>query len=249
MQENSGLPNIKIVLVEPSHPGNIGSAARAMKVMGLSNLALVKPKLFPDGKAKAMAAGADDILENVQIFDSFNDAIADCLLVFGMSARKRRISSELILPEKCAKLVAENHNSLSIGLIFGREHSGLTNAELDRCHYAVNIPTAEDFSSLNLGAAVQVICYELRKTIFTYSEVITKPLKPSHMPASAQDMELFFEHLKKIITATGFLRPENPKKLMRRIRKLFNKAEPDQNEINILRGILSSVEMKIDEER
>lgn len=243
------LSNIKIVLVGTTHPGNIGAAARAMKVMGLKELVLVNPKKFPNDDASAMSSGADDLLQNAEVFDSLNSAIADCTVVFGLTARERRLAVAPILPEDCSAKIVALDNTTKAALVFGRESSGLSNEELDLCNYLVHIPTNADYSSLNLAAAVQVMSYEIRKAyLATYlannNDAINNNNDCENEMVLSSEMELFYQHLEEVMSETGFYNPNNPRKLMRRIRRLFNRAKPDQNEMNILRGILAAVQRK-----
>ncbi len=232
--------NVRIVLVEPTHPGNIGATARAMKNMGLERLMLVNPLRFPHAEATARAAGADDILYRAQVVDGFADSLDGCHIVVGASARHRGLSAPELDPRQCAAKVAEYSPDAEVALVFGRESSGLTNDETDRCNFLVHIPTNPEHGSLNLAAAVLVIAYELRMHLLTVSPTATPGDQP--IPAPAEEMARFYEHLEQVLLATGFLNPANPRHLMRRLRRLFNRAQTDQNEVNILRGMLSSVQ-------
>ena len=221
MQTNL-FPNIRIVLVETSHPGNIGAAARAMKNMGVTNLVLVGPKRFPDEVADFRAVSAIDVLQQAIVVKSVEDAIKDCHLVIGTSARDRRIPWPMLDPKGCSKkVIQESSNNHNIAILFGREDRGLSNQELQQCHFHVNIPTGKAYSSLNLAMAVQVICYEIL--------------------ASSADMEHFYKHLEETLTQLKFHDPKNPKQLMKRLRRLFSRIRPDKMEISILRGILSAI--------
>lgn len=249
-QPKEVLNNIKIVMVETSHPGNIGAAARALKTMGLSQLCLVAPQQFPHDKAVWRAAGAADIIENVEVCDSFQEAIADCVLVIGASARQRRIPWPLMNPKESAKLSLEAASKGSVALVFGREDRGLTNEELQLCNYHVTIPGNEEYSVLNIAAAVQVVCYELRmayESLSDASEVSTDKLM-SHWdesPAAQAQVEHFYEHLEKVLVDLDFHDRENPRQLMTRLRRLFNRTHLDKMELNILRGILSAIEKRL----
>lgn len=247
------LENIRIVLINPTHPGNIGAAARAMKTMRLDQLCLVGPKVFPHADATARAAGADDILANAKLCTSLDEAITDCHLVFGASARSRSLSCPVLDPSECADRALQEGSGQRIAMLFGREHSGLTNAELDRCHYLVHIPCNEEFSSLNLAAAVQVVCYELLKTAKHHAAELENGEKRHHKedrsPVSMADMERFYQHLEKTLITTDFLDPEVPRHVMRRLRQLFNRARPDTIEMNVLRGFLTSVHDSIKKRR
>ncbi|MGH8503562.1 MAG: RNA methyltransferase [Gammaproteobacteria bacterium] len=227
--------NIRVVLVETSHPGNIGAAARAMKTMGLARLYLVRPRSFPDVRATARAAGAGDILATAVMCDSLDAALHDTVLAVGTSARPRGVEwPRLNARESARRIVAE---SGEVALVFGRERSGLTNQELDRCHYAVSIPCNPAYRSLNLAAAVQVVCYELMMCAHQGDLIATGPQEP---PAPAAELELFYAHLERTLIALEFLDPASPRQLMRRLRRLFSRARPTRNEVNILRGILTA---------
>lgn len=236
------LKAIRIVLVEPSHPGNVGAAARAMKTMGLSDLALVAPRRFPDADATALASGAADILAATEVYAGLDAAVADCTLVLGTSARPRRLSWPLSDARTAAERVARVGVGERAALVFGRERTGLTNHELERCHGLIQIPSNPEYSSLNLAAAVQVLCYELRMAVGATQNDPVTPTPAEAPPAKASEMESFYAHLEAVLLATGFLDPTAPKLLMRRLRRLFQRARPDRNEVNILRGILTSVD-------
>jgi tRNA (cytidine32/uridine32-2'-O)-methyltransferase len=234
------LEQVRIVLVETTHPGNIGATARAMKNMGLTRLFLVNPQRYPDVDATARAAGADDILAGAVICDTLDEALTGCGLIFGASARSRKIPWPQLDPRLAAERAVGSAAGGEAAFVFGREHAGLSNEELDRCNYLVSIPTNPEFSSLNVAAAVQVISYELRMVAqpAPSEAALNEPL------ASAEDRERFYCHLERILTDLEFLNPDNPRHLMRRLRRLFNRVELDQNEINILRGILTAVESR-----
>lgn len=232
--------NVRMVLVGTTHPGNIGAAARVMKNMGLHRLVLVNPLLFPHAEATARAAGADDVLAVTQVVDNLDQALSGCRLVLGISARRRGIAGPELDPRQCAAQVAGYSVQTEVALVFGRESSGLNNDEMDRCHFLVRIPTEPEFGSLNLAIAVAIIAYELRLAALVGSEVDS--VGPWRAPATAEEMAHFYEHLQQVLLATGFLNPTNPRQLMRRLRRLFNRAQPDQNEVNILRGILASIQ-------
>ncbi len=236
------LNNIRIVLVETSHPGNIGAAARAMKTMGLSNLVLIKPRFFPHEDATAFASGAAGVLENARLCDSLAEAVADCRWVVGTTARRRTVAAPVAAPQEVIPELYRQAQRDHVALVFGRERTGLTNEELDLCQKGIEIPTNPDYSSLNLAAAVQVLSYELRKAALSYDEEVAEDEPVSDPPASAEQLEGFYEHLQRVMIDTGFLDPAYPKHLMRRLRRLFSRAQPDEREVNILRGILSSVE-------
>lgn len=236
----SQFPRVRIVMVETSHPGNIGAAARAMKNMSLQHLYLVRPRRFPDEEATARASRADDILQAATVCDDLPQALVGCDMVFGASARSlRALPWPVQDARQCAQQVAALEGG-EVALVFGREHSGLTNDELALCHYLLHIPTNPDFSSLNVAAAIQVVAYELMMARDALS-----PLPSSNKedePASAEEVEGLIGHLEQAMITVGFLNPDNPRQLMRRMRRLFNRARVERTEVNILRGVLSAVE-------
>jgi TrmH family RNA methyltransferase len=231
--------SIRIVLVGTTHPGNIGAVARAMKNMGLSDLALVNPRYFPHEDATARASGATDVLESAKVVSSLKDALTDCVYVAGASARARTISWPSMGPRDCAERMLIESKAGKVAAVFGPEKSGLHNDDLDLCHTLLSIPTNPEFSSLNLAMAVQVLTYELRVASFLDPGPGFESEVP---PASGVEMEHFYTHLEQALQDIGFLNPENPRHLMRRLRRLFIRARPDQNEVNILRGILTAVD-------
>ncbi|MEX0729199.1 MAG: RNA methyltransferase [Aquisalimonadaceae bacterium] len=238
------MKNIRIVMVEPQLASNIGSAARAMKTMGLFQLHLVNPRQWPHPDAETLATGAGDVLEAAQVHASLDGALAGAGLVVGMSARSRNLSCPAEFPRPSAARIAGESLRHPVALLFGRERTGLTNEELDRCNSLVHIPANPDFSSLNVAAAVQVICYELRWQLV---EGQTAPQPPSEFPlAGADDMERFYQHLENVLKRIDFLKAENPRVLMRRLRVFYNRARPDYNEMQILRGILTHMELGLD---
>lgn len=230
---------LRIVLVETSHPGNIGAAARAMKTMCLTRLTLVNPVEFPHADASARASGAVDVLEQAQVMPTLDAALTGCGLIAGTSARQRGIGPPVLSPRDClARLHAAAASGQEVALLFGRERIGLTNEELGRCHILVNIPSNPDYSSLNIAAAVQVLGYEWMLA----QGIGPAATESDETPATADEMERLYEHIESAALETGFLDPANPKHLMRRIRRLFNRAQPDQNEVHILRGLLSALQ-------
>jgi TrmH family RNA methyltransferase len=229
--------SVRFVLFEPTHPGNIGAAARAMKTMGFSDLVLVNPADHLAPEARARASGAIDVLESAAIASSLGEALRGCGLVIGASARHRRLGMPEIDPRECGTEVVRASAARAAAVVFGPERSGLSNAELDLCQAIVYIPGNPEYSSLNLAAAVQIIAWELRAA---QGISIDSP-PPEAPPASAEDMDLFYEHLERVLIASGFLDTGNPRNLMRRLRRLFNRARLDQNELNILRGILAAL--------
>jgi TrmH family RNA methyltransferase len=231
--------NVRIILVGTTHPGNIGATARAMKNMGLSDLMLVNPKYFPHADATVRASGAEDILQSTRVVAGLEEALGDCTYVAGASARSRTIGWPSMVPRECAeRLVHESAHGVA-AVVFGPEKSGLTNEDLDRCNTLLTIPTAPGFSSLNLAMAVQVLSYELRIASLATEE---PPPEPEAPPATGSELEHFYTHLEQVLMRSGFLDPENPRLLMRRLRRLFIKAELDQNEVNILRGMLAALD-------
>ncbi|WP_207891794.1 tRNA (cytosine(32)/uridine(32)-2'-O)-methyltransferase TrmJ [Thiogranum longum] len=243
MSENMLQP--AVVLIETSHPGNIGATARAMKNMGLRDLRLVNPKQFPCAEATARASGADDVLAAVRQFDSIEAAIAGATLVVGASARSRSLPVPILDPRRCAEQVCTHPDTGRVAILFGRERTGLTNEELDLCHYLVQIPVNPEYPSLNIAAAVQVICYELRVAALAGAGTSQSDIDRDY--ATSEQMEQFYRHLEQTLVELEFLDPDNPRQLMRRLRRLFNRARPDQNEINILRGILTAANRKAPE--
>lgn len=243
-----------------THPGNVGSVARAMKNMGLSDLVLVNPefnKIYSEADALSRAAGAEDLLNNAQLFESLDEAVADCNILIGASARSRKMPWPLMNPRESVQLVLDKLNSRSspstkIAFLFGQEASGLSNEELQRCHYHVNIPAVETFSSLNLAMAVQVICYELRMAFLStnknesdkYSRSIMSPKDDGwdEPLAGISEVEGFINHLEQTLIELDFHDPDKPRQLMTRLRRLFQRTHMDKMEVNILRGILSSIQ-------
>ena len=237
------LDDIRIVLVNTSHSGNIGSAARAMKTMGLSNLYLVDPACEIDSHASALAAGATDVLGKAVVVDTLADAIADCGLTIGTSARSRTLSWPMVEPRECGeKLVAEAEHG-PVALVFGRENSGLTNEELQQCNYHVCIPANPEYSSLNLAMAVQTLCYETRMAYLNKQPKAQEEDEATY--PNAKQTELFYEHLEQTLNDTGFIIKQHPGMVMTKLRRLFNRARPEEAEMNILRGILTSINKSI----
>ena len=239
--------HIKIVLVNTSHPGNIGATARAMKNMGLSRLTLVNPVEFPSGVSVGRAASALNVLEQAEVVGTLSEAIADCTLVIGSSARSRSLPWPMLTPEQSAsKIVTESKNA-QVALIFGREDSGLNNEELQLCHYHVQIPASDQYSSLNLAAAAMVLCYEIRKAVLRDNEETGRAERDywDQEKASVGQVEYFYEHLERVLVEIEFHDRDNPRQLMQRIRRLFGRVRIDSMEMNILRGILTNIEQKI----
>jgi|TARA_B100000809_G_scaffold108674_2_gene107154 tRNA (cytidine32/uridine32-2'-O)-methyltransferase len=238
---------VTVVLVNTSHPGNIGACARAMKNMGISRLTLVQPADFPSGVAVGRAVSALDILENATVVESLEAATTDCALVIGASARSRKIPWPMLSPAQLGVKVVRELEMNKVALVFGREDSGLNNDELQLCHFHVQIPADENYSSLNLAAAVMVICYELRK-----AGLDRKGIKDTaedefwdQEKATVKQVEHFYQHLERVMIAIDFHDPENPRQLMQRMRRLFSRIRIDVMEMNILRGILSNIEFNL----
>ena len=233
-------------MVETTHPGNIGAAARAMKNMQLSNLALVNPKCPIGQRAYSRASGANSVLDDLVRFDSLREAVADCHLVVGTSARIRSLSWPQLEPAELGARAVSLADEQKLAIVFGREHAGLTNEELQHCHYTVNIPTNPEFSSLNVASAIQVISFEIyrqyRQSIASPQESVGDSGNSMEEMATSAELEGYFEHLQQVLITIGFLDPENPRQMMKRLRRLYQRSQPTQNEVNILRGILSSVE-------
>ena len=240
MNDTSPLANIRVVLSHTSHPGNVGASARAMRTMGLRELYLINPNRFPGPEATAMAAGADDALANAKVCSTLAEALAGTTFIVGLTARKRDLSHEMVSVREAASLIIAETQNGKVAVLFGTEMSGLSNAELDRCHLLANIAADETFSSLNLAAAVQVTAYELRQAAFS-----TTPAQNKSFPLADFEMvEGFYGHLEDVMYETEFLDPAQPKRLMRRLRRLFARARLEKEEVNILRGILHAVRKK-----
>ena len=238
------LDKIRIVLVNTSHTGNIGSVARAMKTMGFSKLYLVDPVNPVDSHASALAAGATDVLGNAVVVDTLQEAIADCNTVIGTSARSRTLSWPMVDPVECGeKLLSGTTQEGDVALVFGRENSGLTNEELQLCNYHVCIAANPEYSSLNLAMAVQTLCYETRMRYLAKSEQEVEQDDTTY--PSSEQMELFYKHLESTLSDTGFVIKQHPGQVMTKLRRLFNRARPEEQELNILRGILTSIDKSI----
>lgn len=231
----------RFVLVETSHPGNIGGVARAMKTMGLARLHLVAPRSFPDPEATQRAAGADDILVEAVCHDTLSDAVADCALVIGTTARERSIEWPLLTPAQAARRLTREGHDGPTAIVFGRERNGLTNNEMELCHAMVRIPTEGDYSSLNLASAAQILAYEIRLAVGRVGS------SPRAAPAANSDaMSLFYQHLEETLHDLDFVKTKHPPvKLMRKLVRLFNRARPSDEELNILRGILAAAQAAV----
>ncbi len=239
---NSPNKEIRIVLIGTTHPGNIGAAARAMKTMGQNNLYLVRPKIFPSAEATARATGADDILANAQVVDDLQKAISDCDYVVGTTARTRSIPWPTVTPRDFSSYVSKI-NPRSVAILFGRESSGLSNEEIECCNKLITIPSNPEYSSLNLASAVQIICYELRLNSGMETDFDKEPDKEKRV--SQDKMEQFYTHIEKCMSDVGYYDLDNPRKLMHRIRRIFNRTELNEAEYNILRGFFTKIQSKL----
>jgi len=231
------LSNVRIVLVRTSHPGNIGAAARAMKTMGLRQLCLVSPKIFPSLEATARATSAEDLLQEAKVYSTLAEAVSDCGMVIGTSGRSRHIPWPEHTPRGAATLALSQ--VVPVAIVFGNESTGLSNVELDQCHALLRIPTHPEHRSLNVAAAVQIVAYELYLAASDVPKVIEIPSTPV---ATFEDIERFYVHLEETLIKIGFLNPEQPNLLMRRLRRLFQRARLDTTEVQLLRGILRAVQ-------
>ncbi len=233
--------SIRIVLIRPTHGGNIGAGARAMKTMGLDSLWVVAPETGIDEEAEAMATHAVDLLERAVLVPDLEAVLADCRYVMGTSARPRRLGCPVLPPREAAPTLVNESRAGPVALLFGQERTGLTNEELDHCHAVVSIPANPDFPSLNLAAAVQIMAYEIRLALVSAPSSPVSSGDPVLRP-TREDMDRFYDHLERVMVESRFLDPAKPRFLMRRLKRFFNRANPDENELNILRGILTAVE-------
>ncbi len=238
------LERVKVVLVGTTHSGNIGSAARAMKVMGLSQMVLVDPQCLVDAQAIALAAGASEIALNAQIYPTLEAAVADCGLVVGTSARSRTLEWPMLEPRECGEKLISEANQHSVAMVFGRERTGLTNDELQLCHYHVCVPANPEYSSLNLAMAVQLLSYEVRMAYLALQQSSQSSTLQEEYPRH-QELERFYAHLEQVIMQTEFISAQQPGQVMNKLRRMFTRARPEAQEINILRGILTSVQKSI----
>ncbi|MES2770392.1 MAG: RNA methyltransferase [Pseudomonadota bacterium] len=244
---DQSLAKIRIVLSHTSHPGNIGAAARAMKTMGLSRLFLVNPKRFPDPEAETRAVGADDILQQAICCESLDQALAGSVFSVAVSARQRSLGPPPQTAREAAPLLIAQGLSGEVALVFGNETAGLSNDEVQRCQRTVFIPANPEYSSLNLGAAVQLLCYELRLAAFSGAPPMPSKTVPFASPqATHENIERFYAHLEQVMISTRFLDPKQPKRLLPKLRRLFGRAELESDELNILRGVLDAVERSIE---
>jgi TrmH family RNA methyltransferase len=231
------LANVRIVLARPSHPGNIGAAARAMKTMGVSDLYLVSPRKYPHADAEAMASGAADVLHGATVCDTLPQALSGCVLAIGTSTRQRDLQASLLTPEEAARQALGEAARGRVAIVFGNETFGLSKEELACCQALMTIPASAEYASLNLGAAVQVTTYVLRRAAL--EEAFAEPELDA---ADLADVERFYGHLEQTLIKIGFLNPNSPKRLMPKLRRLFSRTRLQKEEINILRGMLSAME-------
>ncbi|WP_462114795.1 RNA methyltransferase [Lysobacter xanthus] len=236
-----GADRIRIVLVGTQHPGNIGSAARALKTMGLRRLVLVAPEKAPNEESRALAAGADDVLEAAELHPDLASALAGCQRVLGCTARSRRVALPELSPRAAAEAVAARLPDGDVALVFGRERTGLTNDELHLCHDAVHIPADPTYSSLNLAAAVQVLAYEVRIALLGHAEA-APAAEPRDTPASHEQLEGFYAQLAETLDAIDFHKGRTPDSAMRKLRRIFSRSELDEREVRLLRGVLADAQ-------
>ncbi|HTV87061.1 MAG TPA: RNA methyltransferase [Dyella sp.] len=243
MTVSHDLPDsFRFVLVRTSHPGNIGSAARAMRTMGFTRMALVAPHRFPDREASALAAGADDVLEGAGVHQGLVEGLAGVSLALGLSARRRGVNLPELSPRQAAaQALAAAQRGERVALVFGNERTGLENEELARCHAMVRIPSVDDFSSLNLSQAVQVMAYELRIALLGEHVPAPPPLH-DEPPADAAQMERFYEHLAQTLDDIDFHKGRAPTTIMLRLRKLFQRAQMDERELRMMHGIFADAQ-------
>ena len=241
---NKSLNNLiapKIIMVETSHPGNIGASARAMKTMRLNRLSLVAPKIFPDPVAFARSSGAADVLENAQLYSTLPEAIADCQVVVGITARSRRLSAPIVTPKQLVEKMLSQYPASQVAWVFGRERNGLSNEEIDLCNVVCTIPSNPEYGSLNIAAAIQVLCYEWYAAQAEAEHLQLQSEKMSDSLAPMEEREGFYQHFWQMLAKIDFLDENNPVPLQRKIRRLFDRAELSSAEINILRGIIKNV--------
>jgi tRNA (cytidine32/uridine32-2'-O)-methyltransferase len=233
--------HIRFVLVRTSHPGNIGAAARAIRTMGFARLSLVAPHRFPHADATAMAAGADDVLSNVGVVPTLVEAVADCTLVLGCTARHRGVSLEELSPRQAALRALAASAQGEVAIVFGNERTGLENNELMSCHVAVHIPSVDDFSSLNLAQAVQVLAYEMRLAMLEGAPSQAETEKIESL-ATVEQLEHLFAHLEQTLENIDFHKGRSPRTIMQRLRRLFLRAKLEEREVRILRGIFDDAQ-------
>lgn len=242
------LENIRIVLVETFHPGNIGAVARAMKNMGLSQLTLINPRVFPDAEATSRAAGAKGLLEQAVLVNTLEEAIADCQLVIGTSARERTFDLPLMDLESAAEQMLTESPQGTIAILFGRETMGLTNQEMLSCHRHLFIEANPEYPVLNIAQAVQLVCYELWRTQRKHENIPYRDTSSAPYPRQ-DEMQLFFEHLEKVLRLTHFIIPQHEGRVLDKLKRFFQRARPEKSELGILRGILASVEERLNSDK
>jgi tRNA/rRNA methyltransferase len=240
MNPNPTLDRIRIVLSHPSHPGNIGAAARAMKTMGLTRLYLVNPKSFPDPQAVAMATGADDVLAAAKVCSTLAEALAGTITATALTSRRRELATEPMWARQAASELVQSAAGGETALVFGNETAGLTNEEVALCKQWALIPTSPEYKSLNLAQAVQILCYELRLAAVDIGA--PPPVTEAGEPATHEEVEALIAHMERAAIASSFLDPAKPKRLMPRMRRLFSRAGLEKEEVNIIRGMLASFE-------
>jgi len=240
MNPDSPLRRIRIVLSHPSHPGNIGAAARAMKTMGLSRLYLVNPKIFPDAQADAMATGATDVLARATVCASLAEALIGTVAATALTSRRRELATAPVWARQAAGELVAMTAAGEVALVFGNETAGLSNEEVSLCKHWALIPTSPDYKSLNLAQAVQILCYELR--LAAVDAGAPPQVSEAGELASHEQVEALVAHLERAAVGSGFLDPNQPKRLMPRMRRLFSRAGLEKEEVNILRGMLASFE-------
>jgi len=240
---NPGLAaQVRIILVGTQHPGNIGAAARALKTMGLSQLVLVAPEKPLDDDAYRRSAGAEDVLDAAPVHATLAEAVADCRLVLGCTARSRRVQLEQLEPDQAAQRLLGAAPEGPVALVFGRERTGLTNEELQLCHASVHIPSDPAFSSLNLAAAVQVLSYEVRLALLAATPAAPATPRPDELPATHEQVEGFFAQLAETLEEIDFHKGRAPDSAMRKLRRLFLRTDLTVNEVRLLRGILADAQ-------
>lgn len=263
MTASDALANVRVVLVAPTHPGNVGAAARAMRTMGLRDLRLVRPRRFPSAEATERAAGAFDVLDRTRVVDDLSEALADCRWAVAATARPRRLEWAQLDPEGAGRELVRRAAGGPVAAVFGRESAGLANDEIDRCQAVLRIPTDPGFRSLNVAAAVQIAAYEIARAAARARTGAAEPAgggadgpRPGGGEGdegggfgegragavTAADLERLFEHFETALADIGYLDPERPRLLMRRLRRLVVRADVDRAELNILRGILSAAQ-------
>ena len=232
------LERVRVVLCRPSHPGNIGAAARAMKTMGIADLRLIAPERFPAPEAQWMATHADDVLASARVYAQLGDALSDCVTTFALSARTREWSPQVLDARAAAAVALERAASGPVAFVFGAESAGLTNEELFDCQFLVHIPTDPQSRSLNLAQAVQLIAYDWRQALGGFA---VTPRTPDATHADAAAVQGLLAHWEEMLVGIGFLDPASPKKLLPRLNQLFNRARLTPEEVHILRGVARAV--------